>query len=233
MPITQSFFKKCLFLLTFFLIFTASNCDEVDIGTGAPTHPIPGQIPGSPQECQFYRIQSLIMSCYKNRGFFKEINPDHKKIITHVCVKYAFEAGQGVTLKDPYIPESGNKSGLQWYFSFGNMHYGNRPHAPPSHIEQQHFRLLNAFKNSIDVNRFSSCLGMEKPYLNVHALITSSGYAITQGQFSSETFVNCYQAELDAYKAARQACVAAPVTPHHSTTPHSHHPIIPHVQGTM
>ena len=218
MSITQSFLKKCFFLSAFILIFTASYCNEVDLGT-IPTSPlVPGTpgigVSGSVQECQFYRVQSLIMACYRDKGFFTESNSERKNTITHICVKQAFQAGLGATVQSPYIPgQNNNQSGFNAWFVWGNIKAGSPPQAPPTLIEQQYYHLLNAFKNSMDVNRFSSCLSVGQTYHSAHDLIVASEFLVQNGNITPETFVNCYQEQLELYKA-QKACSAAPTTSH-------------------
>ena len=212
---TQSFLKKILFLSVFVLILTASNCGEVDVSLPVVT---PGTGVRAPevenlQACQFYNAQSLIIACYRDRGFWSESVSNRKNIITAVCVKQAFRSAWGVNLNRVYTPESQETGAVRAWFVWGNLQAGNPPQGPPSVIEQQYYRLLNAFKSSIDTARFSSCLGIQQSHANAQSLIVMSEYLITQGSIRPAAFVQCYQEQLDRYKNTK-ACSDTSMNPH-------------------
>ena len=200
----QALLKK-IFSLCFFLFFLiSSQCGK------SKTQPLPVPVPNlqtSPSfvtKCQFYKIQSSIMSCHKDKGFFTESIEQRKNIIASLCAKQAFLEVQGVSI-NPSLPQSRENDSFQWWFVLGNKQWGNLPsYHLPHPLELEYQKQLAVFKNSLSLGQFNACLGGNYPF-DGPTIISTGINMVKLGLLETETFLRCYREQLDLYKT-KNAC---------------------------
>ena len=214
--------KTLLFFYSCVLILTTVHCDLLKFlrgddsttppptsstqprGDGSTTPPASPTQPNlgvfALEQCQFYKIQSLIINCHESKGFFTEKIPDRKNIIASVCARQAFASVWGANFNPSsltYNPENKETPGFRWSFTWGNIHAGNIPF-PPNSLELRYLNLLNHFKNSLDAGQLNICLGG-----NYHGdgptIINTSFHAIVLQLLKAETFIKCYREQLNLY----------------------------------
>lgn len=207
--------QRNLFFFSVFLILTTIHCDRFLFWEDdSPVPANPGQLnPGSTlsAECQFYKIQSLIVDCYANNRFFTEAIEERKNIIASLCAKQAFSTVWGTNFT-PSLPSEKNagNNGFRWGFVWGSIQKGN---PPPSHLhplELSYYNLLITFKYSVDAHQLNACLGGNY-HFDGPTIIDTSRNMINLGMLESETFVKCYKEQLNQYRVKHScATLTAP-----------------------
>lgn len=195
----MSLIKRFLFI--FLILITGLNCENTDdrVYIPPPTHPPPGQHLPHMDGCQFYKVQSLIINCYEEQGFFTKIG-EQRDIIASVCISPAFLQVFGVSI-NPSLPQQGNNedSWFRWWFVFGNIRAGNPPPSYPPHpLEIGYVNFLNQFQNSLDAGRLNQCLGGNYPFPGPE-IINTAHEMIKLSMLEAETFVRCYREQMEQY----------------------------------
>ena len=155
----------------------------------------------SPEKCDFYKIETLLVNCYDQKEFFKQTTQERQNIIASYCFKQAFSSVWGVQFNpSPYTynPESVQNTFFHWRFDFGNIQKGSPSAFPPNSLELRYQTLLNQFQSSLDTNRMNQCLGGNYPFSGP-VIIRTSHELIKQNILEPETFSRCYKEQLDTY----------------------------------
>ena len=188
------------------MFLTTVHCDIFKSrGENRPYPPRPPQqdYPGSSatEQCQFYKVQSLIINCHESKGYLKAKIKQQKDTIASVCAKQAFQSvwKKGFNPSSyAYNPENTETQNFQWEINLGIKQYGNIP-SPPNPLEMKYLNLLNQFKNSLDAGQLNSCLGGNYPF-DGPTIIKTSIRMINLGMLEPETFIKCYKEQLELHR---------------------------------
>ena len=210
---TKSFLKQCFFLVAFIFILTAGNCDKTNV---EPTDlsqsdlGATGQIFTGSSECQFYKAETLITDCYRERGFFTASAGDAKNTIRHTCLKEVFQSVWGVYVPYTTLDNDGkNNNVVNWWVQFPDGQTRGNLDPAPHPIEQTYRQQLIAFEATVNVPIFQLCLGnLRGIYLKISDIMIASRLLISSGQTTSEELVRCYKEQLDLYGKAK-ACITS------------------------
>ena len=201
----------------FFLVLTGLSCEEGNEHEHIYEY-TPPSTPIGHQEthfdgCKFYKVQSLIIDCHEDRGFFTEQIGQRKDITATICAKQAFSKVFGVSF-NPSLPaqENSEDDGFRWWFILGNIQLGDLPPSPPHPLEIRYSHFLNYFKNSLDAEQLNQCLGGNYP-LTGPVIIKTALEMIKLDMLEPETFVKCYREQLEQYGIKACNAVITPQNP--------------------